>query len=141
MSTLLDTNVVLEWTRPQPDAGVMAWFDTVDEDRTYVSVVTLAELHCGVEGLPAGRRRSRLEEWLRDDLLLRFEGRVLPVDADVAKVWGRIVVQCNAAGRPITDMDAFIAATARVHGLQLATRNVRDFEAAEVPTVNPWNSD
>src|SRR3546814_4808101 len=81
---LLDTNVVSEWVKPQPNAGVIAWLAEVDEDRVFMSVVTLAEIRHGIERLPAGARRKRLDTWLRDELPLRFEGRVLSVDEAVA---------------------------------------------------------
>ena len=64
MSFLLDTNVVSEWVRPRPDAGVVAWLAEADEDRVFISVVTLAELRYGIERLTAGQRRRRLDEWL-----------------------------------------------------------------------------
>lgn len=141
MSFLLDTNVISELIKPSPDETVVGWLDETDEDRLFLSAVTLAEVFRGIERLPHGRRRRSLDEWLRDDMLVRFEGRLLPIDLAVAEAWGQVTAQCEVAGRPIGILDAFIAATARVHGLQLATRNVKDFEATEVPTVNPWKGD
>src|SRR5437763_12719977 len=113
MTFLLDTNVVSEWVRPRPDAGVTAWLAEADEDQTFLSVVTLAELRRGIARMARGRRRTRLDEWLRHDLPLRFEDRILPIDNRVALMWGEIVSEREAEGRPITAMDAFIAATAR----------------------------
>lgn len=140
MSFLLDTNVVSEWVKQRPDSGVMAWLDRVDEDRVFISVVTLAEIRYGIDRLAAGRRRERLDAWLRDALPLRFEGRVLAVDEAVADGWGNVVARREAAGRPIGSMDAFIAATANLHGLALVTRDEGDFEAAVDAIVNPWLS-
>lgn len=76
MSFLIDTNVVSEWARPQPAPSVVAWFADADEDRIFLSVVTLAELRRGVARLVESRRRNRLDEWLRHELPLRFEGRI-----------------------------------------------------------------
>jgi predicted nucleic acid-binding protein len=135
---LLDTNVVSEWTKPQPHPGVVAWLADVDEDRVFLSVVTLAEIRHGIERLPAGARKRRLDLWLRDELPLRFEGRMLPIDAVVANRWGELVARREAAGRPIGVIDAFIAATANVHGLQLVTRNEPDFQSVVEQIVNPW---
>jgi len=135
---LLDTNVVSEWAKPRPDAGVVAWLADVDEDRVFVSVVTLAELRYGIERMAAGNRRRRLDEWLRDELPLRFEGRVLAIDTAVADAWGHVVMHSEAAGRPIGAMDALIAATVRVHDLTLVTRNASDFESTVKAIVNPW---
>jgi predicted nucleic acid-binding protein len=138
MSFLLDTNVVSEWVRPHPDPGVVAWLDKVDEDRVFLSVITLAEIRHGIERLADGQRRRRLDAWLRGDLPLRFESRVLPVDERVADRWGAIVARREAAGRPIGAMDALIAATAETHALTLVTRNATDFEFAVGAIVNPW---
>jgi predicted nucleic acid-binding protein len=138
MSFLLDTNVVSEWTKAQPNRGVLTWLADVDEDRTFLSVVTLAELRHGVERLPASKHRLRLDEWLRGALLMRFEARVLPVDAAVADEWGRIVSRCESRGKPISTMDAFVAATASVRALTLVTRNTKDFEFALKAVLNPW---
>ncbi len=138
MSFLLDTNVVSEWTKPRPNAGVMNWLATTDEDRVFLSVVTIAELRHGIERLATGRRRSRLDEWLRDELVLRFEGRVLPVGTRIAEAWGRLVARLEAQGRPINAMDALLAATAEQHTLTLVTRNESDFEAAVKSILNPW---
>ena len=138
MSVLLDTNVVSELIRPRPNAGLVDWLAEYDEDHVFLSVVTLAELRYGIARLPVGRRRRSLEEWLRGELLQRFDGRILPVDDDVALVWGDVTAECAAAGRPIEAMDALIAATARVHGLEIVTRNAKDFEAALIQVHNPW---
>ena len=138
MSFLLDTNVVSEWVKPRPNAGVVAWLAEADEDRIFVSVITLAELRYGIERLAAGHRRRRLDEWLRDELPLRFEGRVLSIDAAIADAWGKIVARSEAVGRPIGVTDAFIAASAEVNGLTLVTRNASDFEPTLKSIVNPW---
>jgi predicted nucleic acid-binding protein len=134
---LLDTNAVSEWVKPRPNPGLIGWMASADEDRVFISVVSLAELHYGVERMAAGRRRNRLEQWLRHELSLRFEGRILPVDTDVAEAWGRTVSQSEAAGRPISVMDAFLAATAEIHQLTLVTRNVSDFRLLRA-VLNPW---
>ncbi len=138
MSFLLDTNVVSEWVKQRPNAGVVAWFAEVDEDRVFLSAITLAELRHGIRRLANGARRRRLDAWLSDELPLRFEGRLLPIDPPVADRWGEVVAERAAAGRPIGAMDAFIAATANVHRLALVTRNERDFKAAVKEIVNPW---
>jgi toxin FitB len=105
----------------------------------FISVVTIAELRHGVERLAIGRRRKRLNEWIEGELLSRFDERILPIDAATADAWGRIVAHREGLGRPIGTMDAFIAATAQVHKLTLATRNQTDFEASVAAVVNPWS--
>jgi predicted nucleic acid-binding protein len=100
---------------------------SVDEDRIFLSVISLAELHFGVDRMPTERRQNRLERWLQSDLPIRFEKRVLPVDGSVVEAWGKIVSNCEAAGRPIGAMDGFMAATAQTHQLTLVTRNLQIF--------------
>ena len=138
MSFLLDTNVVSEWVKPRPDPGVIAWLSDVDEDRVFISVITLAELRHGIERMGDDRRRRRLDEWLRHELPQRFEGRILPIDDTVADAWGKVVARREALGRPIEPMDAFIAAIVQVHELTLVTRNAPDFRSSVKAIVNPW---
>ena len=138
MSFLLDTNVVSEWVKPRPEPCVVAWLAEVDEDRVFISVVTVGELQHGIERLPASRRRQRLDEWLRNELPQRFEGRVLPIDGAVADAWGTIVAQRERTGRPISTIDAFMAATAQVHDLTLVTRNASDFRSSMKTVFDPW---
>jgi toxin FitB len=141
MSFLLDTNVVSEWVRPRPDAGVVAWLAETDEDRVFLSVITVAELRHGIERMPAGNRRRRLDAWLSNELPLRFEGRVLSIDNAVADACGKVMARSEAVGRPISVMDAFIAATVEVHRLTLVTRNASDFEPTLKAVLNPWTED
>jgi predicted nucleic acid-binding protein len=139
VSFLLDTNVVSEWTKPRPNGGVITWLEEADEDRVFLSVATLAELRHGIERLAAGARRKKLDAWLREDLPLRFESRILPLTVEVADQWGRVIAHCEASGRPLAAMDGLIAATATVHGLTLVTRNTADFETALKSLLNPWD--
>ena len=123
--------------KPRPNLGLIRWMESVDEDRVFLSVISLAELRYGVERMPPGTRRNRLEQWLRDELPLRFEGRILPIDHDIAKAWGKTVSRSEALGRPPGAMNAFLSATAEVHRLSLVTRNVSDFPLLKA-LVNPW---
>ena len=138
MSFLLDTNAVSEWVKPRPNPGLIGWMEAADEDRIFISVVSLAELRYGVDRMTAGRRRSRLEQWLLHELPLRFESRILPVDAQVAEAWGKTVSRNETADRPIGAMDAFLAATAETHHLTLVTRNVSGFSLLKA-VLNPWS--
>ena len=138
MRFLLDTNVVSEWTKPAPNRGLISWLAEVDEDRTFLSAITIAELRYGIQRLPAGKRRRSLDDWLVADLSLRFEERILPVDAEVADVFGRLVDRSEKAGRPLGIMDALIASTAELHQLTLVTRDTSDFEHLLPMIINPW---
>jgi toxin FitB len=137
VSFLLDTNVVSEWVKPRPNAGLARWTESADEARLFLSVVSLAELRYGIDRMSTGKRQRRLEEWLGSELPLRFEGRILPVDLSVADAAGKIVRRAEVLGRPIEAMDAFLAATAEVHGLTLVTRNVQHFTVLKT-VLNPW---
>ena len=139
MNFLLDTNVLSEWTKPRPNSGVIKWLSECDEDRVFLSVVTVAELRHGIELLAAGQRRARLDTWLREELLQRFEGRILPVDTGIADLCGRVVARREKLGRPIQAMDALIAATATACDLTLITRNALDFETSVNSILNPWS--
>lgn len=139
MSFLLDTNVISEGAKPRPDAGVMDWLASIDEEQLHLSIVSIAELRHGIERLDAGRRKTALDLWLTEQLPARFDSRLMPVDAEIADAWGRIVAAAQAAGRPIGAMDAFVAATAKQHQLTLVTRNIADFEATGIRLFNPWS--
>jgi hypothetical protein len=137
VSFLLDTNAISEWQKPRPNPGLTAWSNSADEETLFLSVVTLAELRYGIERMSDGSLRRRYEQWLEHELLLRFEGRILPVNQTVADAWGRTVARCASKGRPISAIDAFLAATAEVHRLTLVTRNVQHFTVLKT-VLNPW---
>ena len=138
MNFLLDTDAVSEWVKPRPNPGLIRWMESADEDRVYLSVISLAEVRYGVERMPAGARRSRLEQWLRDELPIRFEARILSIDQSVAEAWGKTVSRSEVLGRPMGAMDAILSATAEIHRLTLVTRNVSDFPMLKA-IVNPWS--
>jgi toxin FitB len=137
VSFLLDTNAISEWVKPRPNPGLIGWMEAADEDRIFMSVVSLGELRYGIDRMPAGSRRDRLDGWLRNELPLRFEGRILAIGSQVAEAWGKSVSRHEAAGRPIGVMDAFLVATAEVHDLTLVTRNGTDFPLLK-GVINPW---
>jgi toxin FitB len=134
---LIDTNIVSEWVKPRPDAGIVSWLDEADEDRVFLSVVSLAEIRFGIERLAPGRRRNRLDRWLREELPERFEGRIVAVDGQVADACGRLLARARQAGRGLGAMDALIAATCQARDLVLATRNLGDFDGLGVELFAP----
>ena len=138
MSYLLDTNVLSELVRPRPEPRVQAWIASTPDTALHISVLTLGELRQGVERLPAGPRREKLRVWLETDLTEWFDDRVLPVTAQVADRWGRLVA---SAKRPLATIDSLTAATALTHGLRVVTRNVRDFALPGVEVFDPWTYD
>jgi len=135
---LFDTNVLSEVTKPRPEGRVLEWLDGLDEDRTLISVVSIAEIRRGVALMDNGRKRDALVEWLARDLPQRFERRVIPVDERVALAWGDLMGGAKRSGRGMSSMDGLIAATAIAHDLALATRNTKDFEGFGIELIDPW---
>ncbi|RWB78422.1 MAG: type II toxin-antitoxin system VapC family toxin [Mesorhizobium sp.] len=140
MRLLLDTNVLSEVTRPAPDTRVLEWLNELDEDRSFISVVSIAEIRRGVALMDEGRKREALAEWLARDLPQRFDQRVLPVDEAVALAWGDLMGLAKRRGRGPSSMDGMIAATAIARQLTLATRNTKDFEGFRIELFDPWNA-
>ena len=139
MSYLIDTNVISELRRKQPDANVVAWFAARSTQSLFVSVLTLGEIRKGIETLGVenvdAARRQALRDWLEVDLPMFFMGRILSVDLLVTERWGNLQAR---ARRPLPAIDSLLAATALQHNLTLVTRNVRDFADLGLSVINPW---
>jgi len=135
---LLDTNVISELVRRKPDPRVTAWVEGTAEELLHLSVLTLGEIRKGIASLPAGSRRVALEAWLDSEVVLRFAGRILPIDQAVADRWGHIAARAVGARRLLPVIDGLLAATALDYNLTLVTRNIRDVAATGVPVFNPW---
>ncbi len=135
MSYLLDTNIVSETVRRNPNKAVIAWLDQIPGEALFVSVLTLGEIRRGIEALSEKRRREKLRLWLEHELPAWFEGRVLAVDLSVADRWGRLLAE---VGRPVPTIDSLLAATALHHELRLVTRNAGDFNYPGLQVVNPF---
>lgn len=139
MSFLLDTSVISELVKPSPHHPVLKWVGDQDEASLHLSVVTIGELEKGIARLPASTRRTRLQSWVRRDLVERFGERLLPIDIRTATRWGALAGESEKRGKPLPVIDSLIAATALVHGLAVVTRNVEDFERCGAVCVNPWD--
>jgi predicted nucleic acid-binding protein len=138
---LLDTNVLSEFNRRgEPDERVKHWLEAADTESLYASVLTFGEIRYGIELLPPSKRRDQLERWLERDLPEWFEGRILPVDQSIADRWGLLRAQAQAKGRPLSVIDALLAATALQHNLTIVSRNASDFSVVDLAVVNPWES-
>jgi len=139
MSYLLDTSAVSEVVKPTPDSAVIEWLTQGDEEALFLSVLTIGELEKGVAKLADGKRRARLRAWVRRDLVVRFAGRLLPIDLQVADRWGALVGESERKDVPLPVIDSLIAATCLVHGLTAVTRNRPDFERCGVECFSPWS--
>jgi predicted nucleic acid-binding protein len=138
---LLDTNVLSEMVRPAPELKVLEWLSTVDEDRVFMSVATIAEVRRGIALMAEGRRRTALADWLANDLSGRFAGRVLSIDVSVAEHWGDLLALSRQSGLALSAIDGFFAATALAKGLILVTRNTKDFLPFDIPLFDPWTGE
>jgi predicted nucleic acid-binding protein len=136
---VLDTNVFSEALKPAPSSVVAVWLRAQDRAGMFITAITEAEVLYGVESLPHGRRRSQLLDAVEDILKTEYEGRILSFDEPSARLFAQILATREAAGRPISDFDAMIAAIARSHGAAVATRNTKDFEGCGIKTINPWS--
>ena len=137
---LLDTNVPSELSRLRPDAAVTAWLDAQDDKGLFLSVVTLGEIRKGFTTQRDAKRRAFLENWLEQDLLPWFAGRILPVTQAIANRWGVLDGEAQLRGTPLNTADGMIAATALEHQLTVVTRNAKDFAKMGVTLFNPWES-
>lgn len=139
MTYLLDTCVFSELVARRPNENVAAWLSGARPTQLYVSAITIGEIKRGIEKLPDdARRKQTLSEWLEEDLLVRFQGRVLVLDTPVLLEWGRLVAGLERRGRKLPALDSLIAAQALYHRHDLVTRNVRDFPDTGLELFNPW---
>lgn len=138
MKYLLDTCVISELVAKQPNPKVVEFVDSLDPVDAYLSVITIGEISKGTEKLPKSKRKQELQTWLKDDLLVRFDGKIILLDANILVEWGVLTAKLEATGRTMPAMDSLIAATALARRLILVTRNVDDFEGTEIEIENPW---
>lgn len=139
---ILDTNVISELIREEPNATVKAWWDDQTRVELYTTSVVEAELLSGAHLLPAGRRRERLSESIENFLAQFFADHVLPFDRNAAREYATIMAHRRAIGRPMDghELDCQIAAIACANAATIATRNVRDFTDCGVEFINPWDA-
>ena len=135
---LLDTNVISEPIKPQPEPRVVRWINAQVIESLYLPSVALAEWLTGVERLPTGRRKSEMESLIRDLLEELIGPRVLSFDREAAEVHSHLLASSEAKGVVVSFADCQIAAIAMVHGLSVATRDTAPFLAMGVPIINPW---
>ena len=137
MKYLADTCVLSELLRKNPEPKVVRWMDE-RELMTHLSVLTLGELQKGVAKLPDSKRKEQIQTWIDRNLLERFDGRIIPVDSEIASTWGRITGEAESQGRKLPVIDSLIAATAVSRNLIVVTRNMQDLTGCGAHVINPW---
>lgn len=138
MRYLLDTNVLSEIRKSHPDASVVTWLRQRSVLDFAISVLSVGEIQRGVSLLTASAQRSAIDRWLATDLPKQFSGRILPIDLEVAREWGRLSADGTQRGRTLPVVDGLLLATAAVHGLALVTRNTQHCADRGVDVVDPW---
>lgn len=138
MSYLLDTCMVSELVRKQPNPAVISWLERQKERDLFLSVLTFGELQKGIARLPESPKRKHLQEWIERDVKMRFAGRILSIDYEVATQAGRLQGTSQVEGFTLPVIDSLIAATAIHNGLVVVTRNETDMNRCGAEVLNPW---
>jgi predicted nucleic acid-binding protein len=136
---LLDTNVVSEAMKPEPDPAIRNWLDEQTAETLYLSSVTVAELMFGIGTLPKGKRKDKLTAAL-DGVLTLFADRILPFDMNAACHYADLAVKARAAGRGFPTPDGYIAAIAASHDFAVASRDSSAFTAVGLTVIDPWTA-
>ena len=137
MKYLLDSNIISEFISKTPNQNVINYILAIDENDIYLSVVTIGEIKTGIEKLPEGQKKNKLSQWLENDLLMRFENKIIDIDIDIMFQWGAINSELKQLGKPLPIMDSLIGATSQVKDLVLITRNEKDFKNLDIKIANP----
>jgi len=138
MNYLLDTCLVSELIKDPPDENVLAWISSIPESSLFLSVLTIGEIHKGIEKLPPSKKKDRLHKWVNSDLHERFKNRIIELDLAVATKWGELQGKAELVGKPMSLIDGLIAATGVTNDLIVVTRNTKDMEQSGVTLLNPW---
>jgi hypothetical protein len=136
---ILDTNVLSELLKLEPEPSVLAWLESQPRSQVFTTAITEAEIAYGVALLPKSLHRQKLQDAAQAIFDEEFADKVLPFDSRAARTYGDIAVSRRAAGRPISQLDAMIAGIVQAHQGRLVTRNVKDFVDCEINVVNPWD--
>jgi len=138
MKYLLDTCVISEIIKQRPSVKVTKWIKKKDQANFFISVLTIGELHKGIEKLTESQRKEKLHNWVENDLKERFLNKIIGIDMQVAIIWGKIQGMTERIGKPMPAMDSLIAATGITHHLTVVTRNTSDMKESGVVLFNPW---
>jgi predicted nucleic acid-binding protein len=136
---ILDTNVISELVAARPNPKVVDWIQSVESNQVFLSVIAIGELKKRIEKLQDSDRKEKLDQWLHEDLLVRFEDQILIIDEETMLTWGQLVAHLEMIGRPTSAIDSLLAATALQWQYTLVTRNTAHFAMAGIVLLNPWD--
>jgi predicted nucleic acid-binding protein len=140
MTYLLDTCVISEYVKKQPNQQVINWIDAQEESSLFISIITIAEIKKGIVRIEKSQpsRYQKLEKWLQK-IEQRFTNRILPLNENILDTWAKICGQSEAQGKKLPIMYSLIAATASENNLIIVTRNFSDFAFSSVNVFSPWD--
>ncbi|HJD55139.1 MAG TPA: type II toxin-antitoxin system VapC family toxin [Rickettsia endosymbiont of Pyrocoelia pectoralis] len=136
MNYLIDTNVICELVKTKQSTHVLKWFNSIESQKLYLSVLTIGEIRKGLEKITDIRRKDKIRIWLDQELESWFKGRILPIDQQVANKWGLLQAMQN---KTLPAIDSLIAATALHFDLILVTRNIKDFNHCNLEVIDPFS--
>ncbi len=140
MNYLLDTCIISELIKNEPNIKVIDWIDSIEEMKLFLSVITIGEIEKGISKLSNSKRKTIISEWLHEDLLIRFNNRIINLDFDILFQWGQMSAALEIKGLTMPSIDSLIAATAKQNNFCLVTRNIKDFENCGIKLLNPWKN-
>ena len=138
MKYLLDTCVISEVIKREPNKNVISWLQAQDEANLFLSLLTFGEIQKGIQKDPDQNRKKRLTIWVEEDLKKRFENRIIPIDLKVVTNWGSLQGLAELAGKTMPTLDGLIAVSALTYHCTVATRNTSDMEQSTAELFNPW---
>lgn len=138
MKYLLDTCVISEVIKREPNKNVISWLQAQDEANLFLSILTFGEIQKGIEKHPDHNRKKKLKVWVEEDLKKRFENRIIPIDLKVVTNWGSTQGLAELAGKSMPTIDGLIAVSGLTYNCIVATRNTSDMEQSTAELFNPW---
>lgn len=138
MNYLLDTCVISELIKKNPSPKVVKWISKAEETNLFISVLTIGEIHKGIEKLPESKKKEKLHKWVNYDLKERFKNRIIDFDLQTATAWGKTQAHSELLGKAMPTIDGLIAATGISYEFTVVTRNTPDMEISGATLFNPW---
>jgi predicted nucleic acid-binding protein len=138
MNYLLDTCVLSELIKKNPSPTLVKWVSKIEEPHLFISVLTIGEIHKGIERLPESKKKEKLHKWVNYDLKERFKNRIIDFDIQTATVWGKIQAKSELSGKGMSAIDGQIVATGISYDLTVVTKNIKDMEISGASLLNPW---